>query len=126
MILSWTRVVDVVTIIWLAIFIFGFFVSPALADTLRMVNIAILSVFVADLWVSYRKVRSVSVFAKKHWLDILMVIPYFRIFRVARILRLIRFARIVRGAKVARLGKGALIVHEIGDLLRAVKSRFVR
>ena len=105
MILSWPRIVDVVTVIWLAVFILGFFVSPALADTLRMVNIVILSVFVADLWVSYRKVRSVPVFVKKHWLDILMVVPYFRIFRVARILRLVRFVRIARGVKVAWLAR---------------------
>lgn len=121
--LSWSKIVDVVTVIWLAIFIFGFFVSPSLAHILRMVNIAILSVFLADLWVSYRKVRSISIFVKQHWFDILMVIPYLRVFRIARILRLARFTRI---AKMAKVSKASLIVHEIGDLFRTVKSKFVR
>ncbi len=124
---SWTRIVDTITILWLAIFIYGFFASPTVADTLRIVNIIILSVFVVDLWVSYRKVRSVPIFVKKHWLDILMVIPYFRIFRIARILRLarfLRFARIARTAKIGRLGKTLPITHEVGDLLRTIKSRF--
>ena len=107
---------------------------------MRIANIVILSVFVADVWVSYRKVRSLKLFVKKHWLDILMVIPYFRVFRIARILRLARFVRIARAAKAiqpakvvkalkvfkgAKFGKVSLIVHEIGDLLRTIKSRFV-
>jgi len=136
--LSWSRLVDIVTIIWLIIFILGFFASPALADALRMANITILSVFVVDLWVSYRKVRSLPIFLKRHWLDILMVIPYFRIFRVARILRLARFIRIARGVKIvrsakivkavktvklAKFAKVSVIMHETADLLRTAKSR---
>ena len=128
----WSKFVDLVTIIWLVIFVLGFFTSPSLEDTLRTVNIAILSIFVIDLGVSYWKVRSPSLFVRKHWLDILMVIPYFRVFRIARILRLARFIRIFksvkafRSVKLIRFGKVSMILHEIGDLVRTTKSRFVR
>lgn len=151
-VISWSRFVDLITVIWLVIFILRFFTSPALSDALEIANIAILSVFVADLGVSYRKARSISVFFRKHWFDILMVIPYFRIFRIARILRLARFIRIARAVKVIRMTKtlriaktGRMakvvratkaskwkkldktlgIVHEIGGLLRTIKSRFI-
>lgn len=141
-ILSWSKLVDFITVVWLVLFVIGFFANPSLESSLRTANIAILSVFVADLGVTYWKVRSPSVFVRKHWLDILMVIPYFRIFRIARILRLMRFVRIAksvniirRSAKVIRFVKAtkwtrfrkiSLILHEIGDLFRTTKSRFVR
>ncbi len=138
-ILSWSRFVDLVTIIWLVIFVLSFFTSPSTEDTLRTINIAILSVFVIDLGVLYWKIRSPSIFIKKHWLDILMVIPYFRIFRIARILRLVRFVRIAKSIKIIKISKVvkamnvskwvkfrkvSVIVHEIGDLFRTIKSRF--
>jgi len=139
-ILSWPRFVDLVTVIWLAIFILSFFASPSTESTLRTTNIAILSVFVVDLGVSYWKVKSPSIFLKKHWLDILMVIPYFRIFRIARILHLIRFVRIAKSIKIIKMVKAvkamkvskwvrfrkvSVIMHEIGDLFRTIKSRFI-
>ena len=135
-ILSWSRFVDFVTIIWLVIFILSFFTSPSTEETLRTINIAILSVFVIDLGVLYWKIRSPSIFIKKHWIDILMVIPYFRIFRIARILRLVRFVRIAKSIKVIKMSKAmkvskwikfrkvSVILHEIGDLFRTIKSRF--
>ena len=139
--LHWSKLVDFITVVWLVLFVISFFANPSLESSLRTANIAILSVFVADLGIVYWKVRSPSVFVRKHWLDILMVIPYFRIFRIARILRLLRFVRITRGLKLTRLsktfkvakilksskvGKVSLTIHEIGDLLRTTKSRFIR
>lgn len=133
---KWSRFVDIVTVIWLSIFITGFFSTKRIADVCNILNIAILSVFVTDLVIIYRSSSNWHIFLKKHWFDILMVIPYFRVFRVFRIFRVLRLIRIAKAAKAAKMAtrssrviklskanKLVKIGHETYDLIKTVKGR---
>ena len=95
----WDRFVDGVTVIWLTIFFVGI-ANPGVIP--GGVELGLLSVFVADLFVKYRRVGKFRTFIRRHWSDILMVIPYFRIFRVLRLIRLLRILRVARIARVRR------------------------
>jgi len=102
---SWDFFVDAVIIVWLAVFIIGELYSEY-SSWCDLVNIVLLPVFIADLIVRYRRVGSLVPFLKRHWIDILMVIPYMRFLRILRLLRLVRIVRISRTAKlIIRYGK---------------------
>jgi len=136
---KWSRFVDIVTLIWLSIFITGFFSTERIADICNILNIGILIVFVADLVIIYRSSSNWHIFLKKYWFDILMVIPYFRVFRIFRIFRLLKIVKITKAARAAkaakmitkssraiRLGKSNKLIkfgHETYDLIRTVKGR---
>ena len=95
----WDRFVDFVTVIWLVIFFIGF-VAPTLVSS--NVQLLLLTVFVVDLGVKYRRKPNLSTFLKRRWTDILMVIPYFRIFRIFKLVRLLRILKTLRIAKAGR------------------------
>ena len=133
---KWSMFVDIVTVIWLCIFIIGFFSTERIANVCNILNITILIVFIADLVIIYESSSDWHIFFKKHWFDILMIIPYFRvfwIFRSFRVLRLIRIAKAAKIVKVAtkfskviKLSKAYKLVkigHEIYDLIRTVNGR---
>ena len=85
-----------------------------------VLNLLILGVFVADLIIIFRASSSVKEFFKKHWLDILMTIPYFRIFRSLRVMRVFKLSKSV---KTARALKGLEAGQEIVDIGRTVKGK---
>lgn len=133
---KWTKFVDTVTIIWLSIFILGFFSTERIAHVCNILNVIILSVFVADLVIIYKSSSNWHIFLKKHWFDILMVIPYFRVFRIFRIFKvfkIIKIAKATRAAKMAakfsritRVSKSNKLIkvgHETYDLIKTVKGR---
>ena len=95
----WDRFVDFATIIWLAIFAIGFTASTLIPANVQLV---LLGVFVVDLGVKYRREPNLRVFLTRRWTDILMVIPYFRIFRILKFVRLLRILKTFRLAKVRR------------------------
>ncbi len=64
--------------------------------------LALLPIYVVDLGVQYRRVGSFRLFLKRHWLTILMTIPYLRVLRLARLARLTRVMRLVKLAKIGR------------------------
>ena len=97
---SWDSFVDVVTIFWLGIFVVGeLYVEYAVIC--GNINLTLLSVFVADLLFKYWHVRDLKVFFRKHWFDILVTVPYFR---VLRLLRLVKTAKTVKTTHLT-LGK---------------------
>jgi len=95
----WDRFIDFATVVWLVIFVAGF-ISPGLihAD----VPLILLSTFAADLAVKFRRDSDRRTFLRRRWADILMVIPYLRIFRILKFVRLLRFLKTVRIAKAGR------------------------
>lgn len=93
--------VDFVTVVWLIVFVFGF-VFPEYSEVAGNINLFLLPVFVADLYVGYRRSGSFKYFIRRKWLDILMVVPYFRIFRILRVMRAVRAARAVRASRSVR------------------------
>ena len=95
----WDRFVDFITVVWLTVFFVGI-ANPGL--TPDYLELGLLSVFVLDLVVKYRREPNIKTFVRKRWVDILMVIPYFRIFRMLKLFRLIR---VLKAAKVFRVRK---------------------
>ena len=99
MAVSWDRFIDLVTVVWLVLFIIGFINSELLPANITFM---LIGVFVLDLVVKYRRVSNLRTFLRRHWTDVLMVIPYFRILRVLRFGRLLR---VLRSLKIAKSGK---------------------
>ena len=93
----WDRFVDVVTVVWLTIFFIGIAEPGLIPDSIEL---GLLSVFVLDLVVKYRRESNIKTFVRKRWIDILMVIPYVRIFRVFKLFRLIR---VLKAGKVMKM-----------------------
>lgn len=118
----WDRFVDVVTVIWLTLFFTGI-AKPDLIP--KGFEFGLLSVFIADLLVKYRREPNFRNFIRRRWVDILMVIPYFRIFRVLRLIRLIRILRVARITRVRRFPGLKALVGFIKKSLRLTK-RFRR
>ena len=95
----WDRFIDLVTIVWLGLFIIGFVNATLIPANIALMLIA---VFVLDLVVKYRRVSNLRTFLRRHWTYVLMVIPYFRILRVLRFGRLLR---VLRSLRIAKSGK---------------------
>ncbi len=109
----WRILVDVATVVWLVLFVFTFLSDPPLDSGINnQLGLGLLGIFVADLGVTYyRSGERPVAFVRHHWLDILMVIPYFRIFRLLRVVRALRVLRVIqqpRPAAAMRLVKTVL------------------
>lgn len=109
---NWVIFVDVVTINWLVVFAVGLFTSNKVtAEQCEFITLLLLPVFVIDLFILLKRADNYRTFIKQHWFDILIVIPYFRVFRllkfarVLRALRLIKFARFLGITRAARKTK---------------------
>ena len=97
---AWDIFVDVVTFIWLGVFVSD--IAMSLGDASGVVLLSLLPIYVADLGVQYRRVGNLRGFLRKHWLTILMTIPYLRVLRLLRLARLLRTLRLFR---IVRVGK---------------------
>ena len=62
-------------------------------------------VFAFDVFLKYRASENWKVFLKKHWFDIVLLVPFFRLFRVFRLLRLLKTM------KFAKAGLGIFKVY---------------
>ncbi|MDE0091649.1 MAG: hypothetical protein OXP12_09955 [Thaumarchaeota archaeon] len=118
----WDTTVGAATIVWIVMFATGFMAFDA--DLLGMeplihlpedvelgwdaANWAIWAVFVADVYGKYRKSESPRAFLRCNWLDLLFLIPFFRILLILRVVRLLRLVRIMR---VAGAASEALEIH---------------
>ena len=75
----------------------------------------------ADLGVKFYRDTDRRTFWRRRWTDILMVIPYFRIFRVLKFVRLLRFLKTMRIAKAGRFPGVKML-----EALRRKVTRLVR
>lgn len=62
--------------------------------SIQMVNDALTMIFIVELSLRWLISTSNSSFLRNFWIDILAVVPMFRIFRIGRILRIIRLFRV--------------------------------
>ena len=106
----WTTVVDLSTVAWFCIFVVGFMAFdadlvgleplikiPESYQTVWIVaNWSIWGVFAVDVWFKYCRVRSPREFVRRHWFDLLLLIPFFRVLAILRVLRLLRMLRLAR------------------------------
>jgi voltage-gated potassium channel len=119
---NWAIFVDVVTINWLVVFAVGLFTSNEVtADQCEFITLLLLPVFVIDLFILLKRADNYQTFIKQHWFDILIVIPYFRVFRllkfakVLRALRLIKFARLLGITRAVKKTKRVTKMVKITD-----------
>ena len=116
---NWTIFVDLITVIWLIAFFVGLLNrETSITRYCNIINLAILPIFLTDLFFIYRETSSLKVFLKTKWLDILLVIPYFRIFRLLRFARVIRFLKVIRFAKVSRGTKAVKKLNRATEMLK--------
>jgi len=95
--LTWSGFVDVITIIWLVIFILIFFdLETPMNLLLEYTLLSFLLIFILDLFILYKRAENYKMFMKKHWFDILMVIPFFRILRIVRVFKLLKVTKSVK------------------------------
>ena len=106
----WAAIVDLTTVAWFGIFIVGFMAFDAdligLETLIKIpesyetawtaVNWSIWAVFAVDVWFKYRKTGSPREFVRRHWFDLLLLIPFFRVLAILRVLRLMRMLRLAR------------------------------
>lgn len=91
---AWDVLIDVVTLVWLVVF--GLDLAGVGGGWLGWASAAIGAVFVVDLVVIFRGSAGVRDFFRRAWLDLLLLIPFFRIFRIGRVARLFRVNRLAR------------------------------
>ncbi len=100
----WKIFVDLVSIIWLGAFItslfsydFSFFaINPNIIKMTDTITLFTLPVFVADLMIKYYILRHSKTFFKEHWIAILFVVPYIRLFRIFSMVKVLGFVRLGR------------------------------
>lgn len=116
--LWWDYIVDLITITWLFFFVLGFIRSD-LENLCDIINLSLLPVFVTDLVLKYREVKSLRIFLRYYWFDILITIPYFRFLRAFRILKI---SRAVRTVKTVKIAKGSGVTRTIRKILKVIKA----
>ena len=108
--MRWPLIVNMVTIVWIVLFAVGFVAFDA--DLIGMeplihmpqsmelgwdvANWLIWGVFVADVYGKYRQSENLRSFVRCNWLDLLFLIPFFRILLLLRVIRLLRLVRMMR------------------------------
>ena len=90
----WVHFVDLATIIWLVIFALE--VAGRGPPYGLWIELALSSVFIADLAATYSRSESAGAFIRKHWTDILLAIPFVRVFRLTRARRVQRLFRLIK------------------------------
>ena len=89
-VLKWDYFVDIATAVWLALFLLRYTNQVPAPDLILQTMLAI---FVADLVVKYRREGNLKSFLRHRWIDILLVIPWFRAFRFLKFIRMLRLLR---------------------------------
>lgn len=95
----WNHVVDLSTVAWFCIFVVGFMafdadlvgleplieIPESYQTAWNVVNWSIWGVFAVDVWFKYRRIRSPREFVRRHWFDLLLLIPFFRVLAILRV-----------------------------------------
>lgn len=84
---------------------------------LEAVELAILSIFALDLFNEYRNFKGSKIrFTREHWLDLIAVIPFFRIIRIAEIAK---FEKLARLTEITEIEKTIVAEEAISDSIHA-------
>ena len=65
-------------------------------ETWHVISWIIWIVFAVDVYFKYKASGNWKVFLRKHWFDIILLIPFFRILRLLRLLRLLKTLKLLR------------------------------
>lgn len=91
---AWHIFVDLATLMWLGAFVLSF-AGPDYWWTSFVLE-GVGGVFVVELGVIFFCAATWRAFLKTAWLDILLLIPFLRVFRIGRVARLFRLRRAAR------------------------------
>jgi hypothetical protein len=98
----WKYFVDAASFVWLSAFVVSLLsysadfvtVAPAILEVTDTVSLLLLPVFVADLVLKYRLTGCSKTFFRNHWISVVTVVPYFRIFKILSVVRLAGLVRL--------------------------------
>jgi len=118
--LRWSHVVDFASALWLLLFAIS--LTPMTRAWVEDALLVILLVFVADLCVLYvqSNLRPYQ-FVRSFWVEIILLIPYFRIFRILRVGRFIRALKFVRVQRLSKLLRFAEIGVDSTEVVEKIK-----
>lgn len=121
---TWTIFVDVVTILWLTVFAVGLITpSEIIADRCNFISLLLLPVFVANLYILFRQADNFRLFIKQRWLDILIVIPYFRLFRVLSFARVIRALKLIKMARLLGITRAVKKTQRTANMVKRTDNK---
>ena len=126
---TWDVFVDITTAMWLVVFIVSLVSDGWGAGWVGPVTMVIGGIYIIELAVIFRRSAGLLDFLRKAWLDLLLLIPFFRIFRVGRIARLFRIrrlARFVRNHKYLRRIARTSVIETSVEGLDLVQKTFER
>lgn len=97
----WRHFVDAASFVWLSAFAISLLsysadfvtVAPTILEVTDTVSLLMLPIFVADLVLKYRLAGCSKTFFRNHWISVVAVVPYFRIFKILSVVRLASLTR---------------------------------
>jgi hypothetical protein len=116
----WDLFVDVVTAVWLIIF--GLSFIPEYESVCSILLLVLIPFFIADLAIRYSRVSNLKIFVRKHWIDIIVVIPYLRILRVARIVKATKAVKAIKTAKAVKTTSSIKVAGKAETTVKAIKK----
>lgn len=100
---GWDSFVDIITLIWITVFLYSIIIKYYTIEFYcNIAMLLLLPVFVVDLVLIYKSEKNFKSFIQNKWLDVLLAIPYFRIFRLLKLAKLLRFLKIIKFKKAVR------------------------
>jgi voltage-gated potassium channel len=124
---AWTVFVDVITILWLAVFVIGLITAnESIADRCDLISLLLLPVFVIDLYFLFKQADNFLGFVIKRWFDIILVIPYFRIFRILKFARLLRALKIIKMNRVLGFMRTTKKSQRVVELVKRTDDRLFK
>jgi hypothetical protein len=98
---AWEVFIDLVTLVWFVVFVLE--LAGVAGGWTGPVSFVIAGVYVADLVVIARRSCGVRDFLRRAWLDLLLLVPFFRIFRAGRVVRFFRVKKLARAVRKKRI-----------------------
>ncbi|WOV92664.1 MAG: hypothetical protein R1F52_06020 [Candidatus Nitrosoabyssus spongiisocia] len=71
-------------------------IPEILANYWDIISCIIWFVFAFDVYLKYRESENWKIFLRKHWFDIVLLIPFFRLFRILQLLRLLKTLKFIK------------------------------
>ncbi len=103
---------------------FDLSVYPGLNEGLQALDFIVLGIFLIDLLVIFKHTKSVTLFLKKNWIDIIAVLPLGTVFRAAKVVRAVRIVKMFSKAEKAAKGTSKLLKANRGFKIFSKDSGF--
>ena len=119
----WSKFMDVVTITWIASVFVSF--MPEYHHFMEQLVVFLLIFFAADFLILYFNSKGIKDFIRNEWFGILMVFPWFRVFRIVGLLKVLGITKIAKGSKALKVFESSTYSKgkEFGEMGRQVKKR---